>query len=78
MRRDVVQIDLRHPRERGIMPCDVRVQEVVQLRGELDAGRPATDDAEVEQLPAVGVGDRGLVRLLEAWADTMSDIEKAT
>ena len=48
------------------MPRDVRVQQVVQLRGELDARRPAADDAEVEQLAPVCVGDCRLVRLFEA------------
>ncbi len=43
----------------------VRVQEVVQLRGELDACRTAADDAEVEELAPVRVGYRRLVCLLE-------------
>ena len=48
------------------MPRHVRVQQVVQLRGELDARRPAADDAEVEQLAPIRVGDCRLVRLFEA------------
>ena len=39
----------------------------MQFSGEFDARGAAADDAEVEQLPPVGVGDRRLVRLLEAW-----------
>lgn len=66
-RRDVVQVDLRHACKRGVVPRDVRVQEVVQLGGELDARRSTTNDAEVEELPAVYVRDRRLVRLLEAY-----------
>ena len=45
----------------------LRVQQVVQLRRELDARRAAADDAEVEQLLAVRVCDRGLVCLFEAY-----------
>ena len=65
-RGDVVQVDARHAREHGKVVRHLRVQQIVQLRGELDARRPAADDAEVEQLAPVRVGDRRLVRLLEA------------
>ena len=71
-RRNVVQVNLRHARERRVVPRDVRMQEIVQLGGELDPGRPSADDAEVEQLSPVGVGDRRLVRLLEACSNLVS------
>lgn len=65
-RRDVIQVDARHRRERRVVPRHVRVQQVVQLRSELDARRPAAHDAKVEQLAPVRVGDCRLVRLFEA------------
>ena len=70
-RGDVVQVDARHRGERGVVPRHVRVQQVVQLRGELDARRPAADDAEVEQPAPVRVRYRGLVRLFEACVGCM-------
>lgn len=48
------------------MLIHVRVQEVVQLRGELDSCRPAADYAEVEQLAPVSIRYCWLVCLLEA------------
>ena len=63
------------------MAGHVRVQEVVQLRGELDARRAAADDTEVEELAPVRVGYCWLVGLLETCIyahDNQDQIQMAT
>ena len=48
---DVVQVDLGHAREGGVVTSQVGVQEVMQLRGEFDTRRPTTyTDKTCEQL----------------------------
>ena len=56
------------------MLLDVRVQQIVQLRGKLDASWTTTDDAEVQLVAPLDVRHRWLVRQLEACSmDTISD-----
>ena len=64
---DIIQVDTSQARELySIVPRNIRLDQIMQLRGELYSRRPCTNDAEIEQVATVNIGERGLRRFFEA------------
>ncbi len=78
LRRHVVHGDVDEGRQRRVRLAQVFLDEVVQLRRELDARRPAAHDGEMEQLPPLLVRRDGQGCLLEALQDFHPDVARVS